>query len=105
MATKDDMLKALSVHIGRSRGIPADHLALILDSSTRQVRELVTQLRQDGVAVCGHPGTGYYIAASAEELEETCQFLRARALHSLMLESKLRKVPLADLLGQMHLRT
>ena len=69
------------------------------------MRTLITELRLDGIAICGTPETGYYIAESAEELEDTCQFLRQRALHSLHLEACLRKLPLADLLGQMHLKT
>lgn len=105
MATKDDLLAALSAHIGRDRGITAAHVAGRLNVPARQVRSLVTELREEGVAVCGHPRTGYFIAATAQELEETCQFLRCRALHSLTLESRLRRVPLADLLGQLHLLT
>ncbi|MCZ7655553.1 MAG: hypothetical protein M5R42_16810 [Rhodocyclaceae bacterium] len=53
----------------------------------------------------GTPRDGYYIAASGEELEATCQFLRSRAMHSLVLESRLRNVPLPDLIGQMKLPT
>jgi hypothetical protein len=55
--------------------------------------------------VCGHPATGYFIASNREELEETCQFLRSRAMHSLVLEAKLRGLPLADLVGQLRLKT
>ena len=99
------VLAALNAHIGRGRGIGAKDLAAQLSVSARDVRHAVTALRQDGIAVCGTPETGYYIAASAAELEETCQFLRQRALHSLTLESKLRHVPLPDLLGQMRLKT
>jgi hypothetical protein len=60
---------------------------------------------EEGHAICGTPSHGYYIAADAAELEETCEFLRSRALHSLNLESKLRKIPLPDLLGQLHVPT
>ena len=59
----------------------------------------------DGVAVCGTPETGYYIAATAAELDQTCAFLRSRAMRSLTLEARLRQIPLPDLLGQLHLRT
>lgn len=102
---KDRLMTVLSRHIGKGHGIGVEALALQVGAPTRQVRKLVTELRQDGVAVCGTPTHGYYIAGTAEELEETCQFLRRRALHSLTLESRLRKVPLADLVGQLHLRT
>ena len=105
LPNKNVALAVLSRHIGMGHGITAAALAAQLGIQPRQVRALVTELRLDGTAVCGTPGTGYYIAATADELETTCQFLRSRALHSLTLESRLRGVPLADLVGQMHLRT
>jgi len=103
--SKERLLNVLSRHIGKGHGLGVAALALQVGVPQRHVRKLVTDLRQDGVAVCGTPTHGYYIAGCAEELEETCQFLRQRALHSLTLESRLRKVPLADLVGQLHLRT
>lgn len=102
---KDKLLNLLCRHIGKRNGLGVGVLGDWVGVLPRQVRLMVTELRQDGIAVCGTPRDGYYIAASAEELEETCRFLRQRALHSLTLESTLRKMPLADLLGQMHLRT
>lgn len=103
--SKTALQVVLERHIGRSRGVTAAALAQALDCPERLVRELVTELRIDGLAVCGHPATGYFIAATREELEETCAFLRARAMHSLVLEAKLRGMPLADLVGQLHLPT
>ena len=104
-ASREALLNIMSRHIGRGHGIGVSTLALQLDVPERQVRTLITELRQDGVAICGTPKDGYYIAKDAGELEETCKFLRQRALHSLTLESCLRKMPLADLVGQLHLRT
>lgn len=105
MATLSEVLSIMARHIGRGKGITANGLALQLGIPERQVRCRISELREEGIAICGHPGAGYFIAATPEELEETCQFLRSRALHSLMLESKLRNVPLPDLLGQLKLRT
>ena len=102
---KTDLQVLLERHIGRDRGITAAAIAATLGCPERVVRELVTELRQDGRAVCGHPADGYFIAATREELEETCAFLRSRAMHSLVLESKLRGMPLADLVGQLRLKT
>jgi biotin operon repressor len=95
----------LQFHIGEDRGITAAAIAVALQCNERLVRHLVTELREDGVAVCGYPGSGYFIAANAQELEDTCAFLRSRAMHSLVLESKLRHVPLPDLIGQLRLKT
>lgn len=105
MATCHQLITALSGHIGRDKGIPARQLAGLLMCPERHVRTLISEARDSGYGVCGTPRDGYYIAANAEELEETCQFLRNRALHSLTLESRLRKTSLADLLGQLNLNT
>ena len=103
--SKHKLLAVLSCHIGRGRGVGVEALAQRIEATERQVRKFVTELRQDGVAVCGTPADGYYIAGTYQELEQTCSFLRRRALHSLSLESRLRGMPLADLIGQLHLNT
>ena len=105
MATADQLLNTLSRHIGKGNGIGVEQLAEILGATPRHVRKLVSDLRESGHAVCGTPADGYYIAATAEELQHTCDFLRSRAMHSLTLESRLMKIPLADLIGQLHLPT
>jgi biotin operon repressor len=103
--TKTDLQVRLERHIGRGRGITAADLAMLLGCAERIVRELITELRLEGVAVCGHPSSGYFIAATREELEESIAFLKNRALHSLQLASRMSGMPLADLLGQLHLPT
>ncbi len=92
-------------HQGKARGIRAAQLAHQLQVSERTLRSLVSALREAGTAVCGTPDTGYYIAETAAELEESCEFLRSRAMHSLRMEAQLRRIPLPDLLGQLHLET
>lgn len=105
MKTSTDLLQLLAGHIGRGNGAGVAQLAAALGMSERDVRKLVVALRQNGVAVCGTPKTGYYIAATADELAETIEFLKHRALHSLVLASRMSKVPLPDLLGQLHVPT
>lgn len=90
MATSNQLLALLSRHIGRGNGLGVKTLALRLDCEERHVRKLVEALRDEGVSVCAHPSTGYYIAATPEELQHTCNFLHNRALHSLALEAKLK---------------
>ncbi|MBI2313550.1 MAG: hypothetical protein HYU77_13705 [Betaproteobacteria bacterium] len=110
--TRDQVLAVLSRHVGAERGIHVEALVrevtgdLLPDPvAERRLRAIISELREEGIAVCGHPSTGYYIAETAEELEASCQFLRSRAMHSLVLEARLRKIPLPDLLGQLKLRT
>jgi biotin operon repressor len=105
MSNVTQLIGVLAGHIGRDRGITARHLAGRLDVPERDVRKLITAAREEGCAVCGHPRDGYYIAATPEELLETVEFLKQRALCSLTLASRLSKIPLADLFGQLHLPT
>jgi biotin operon repressor len=105
MTTSSQLITVLSRHIGKGNGIGVKQLAAILGTTERHIRTLVSDLRDEGHAICGTPKDGYYIAANAAELEQTCEFLRSRALHSLTLESRLRKIPLTDLIGQLHLPT
>lgn len=90
-------------HVGRARGITGRALAQAVRAPEREVRHAITELREAGEPICAHPGTGYFLAQTAEELDMACAFLRSRALHSLALESKLRKVPLPDLVGQLQM--
>ena len=103
--TKHDALAVLQGHIGRNDGISVEQLAAALDTPARRVRALVSELREEGVAVCAHPALGYYIAQTPEEVEHCCAFLRSRAMHTLVLESRLRKISLPELLGQLRLKT
>lgn len=103
--TKTAVLVVLQKHLGKDDGIAAKELAAAAGVTERELRHQVSALRDDGIAVCGHPATGYYIAKSAIELEETCEYLRSRAMHSLRMESRLRRIPLPDLIGQLRLKT
>jgi len=105
MQTNDQLVTLLSRHIGKGNGIGVKDIARQIGANERHVRAMVSDLRDEGLAVCGTPRHGYYIAATPEELEETCAFIRKRAMHSLCLESRLRKIPLPDLLGQLHVPT
>lgn len=99
------LLAYLAGHIGAANGVTVAQIAIWLNWRPREVRHLVTELREHGHALCGHPKTGYYIAASADELEVTCGFLTRRALHALRLVALLRRMPMQDLLGQLKLST
>jgi biotin operon repressor len=103
--TKHDLMAIMSQHCGADKGVSASEISYMLHIPERRVRHLVTECRENGIAICGHPATGYYVARSTEELESTIDFLKERALHSLKLASKLSKIPLADLVGQLHLKT
>lgn len=110
--TRQHVIAVLSRHIGQANGRKVEQLVteitgelLPSEAAERRVRRLVSELREEGFAICAHPRTGYFIAATPDELEDCCRFLRSRALHSLTLESKLRNIPLPELLGQLRLPT
>lgn len=94
-----------SRHTGRANGVSAAALADELCMSERMLRCLVSEARERGVAISATPETGYYVAETAAEMQESCKFLRSRAMHSLRMEAQLRHIPLPDLLGQLHLPT
>ena len=103
MTSQTAMLNALSKHQGRDKGISARLLALQLDIPPRRLRQLISQAREDGIAICGKPASGYFVPTTPEELQETCAFLQGRALHSLRKLSRMKQVSLPTLLGQLML--
>lgn len=100
-----DFITVMQNHIGKASAISGEDLAMMIGVSMREMRKMTDAVIESGIALCSHPSTGYWIAENATELEATCQFHRTRALHELAKEAKLRKMPMQDLLGQLHLRT
>lgn len=96
------LLRVMSRHVGALNGIPAKQLAITTGLDERRLRITVSDLREEGYAICAIPGTGYYMATTDEELGTCCQFLHQRAMHSLRLEARLRKLALPDLLEQLR---
>lgn len=80
MIPPEKLINVLKDHIGEKNGISAAELAKLLQGSLRDVRAAITELRLGGTAVCGTPQAGYFIAATPEELDETCEYLHARAM-------------------------
>jgi len=103
MTTKTQLLNALARHQGRDQGIPAKALAAELGLPPRRMRKLISGLRDEGIAICGKPTTGYFVPTTPEELAESCAFLEHRALHSLRLLSRMKRVAMPTLLGQLML--
>jgi hypothetical protein len=97
------LINAMAQHQGRERGISANQLAFILLVSPRRLRRLISLARVQGIAICGTPSTGYYMPVTDDELDDACNFLKHRAMHSLKLMSVMRKVAMPTLLGQLLL--
>lgn len=103
MTTTTALLVALSRHQGAENGISAEALAAQIGCTPRDLRSLVSALREDAIAVCAHPRHGYYMPVTAEELFASTDFLRRRALKSLRLMARMQRVALPVLLGQLAL--
>lgn len=101
--TAPELLNLLALHQGRERGIGAAELARVAGITERQLRVLISALREEGTAICATPETGYFLAVTPEELGESCKFLHARAMHSLRRASRMQKISLPDLMGQLLL--
>ena len=106
------VLGVLGGHIGAAKGITGEQLAMKVTGATepdarseRLVRKAIEALRDEGFHICGHPGTGYFIAATADELDRCCLFLYSRAMASLKKISRMKRVSLPDLRGQLKLPT
>lgn len=105
--TGADLLRILmATHRGRANGISGAELtqkAGLHASQGRIVRKLITQLRLQGSAIVGTPDTGYYIAQTQGELHDFARFHRSRALHELTILSRVLKVSIPELAGQLSL--
>lgn len=67
---------------GRENARTGKELANLLHCSTREISEGVERERRQGQPICAScdPETpGYYLAASAEDLEQYCRSLHKRA--------------------------
>lgn len=105
-ATHDALLTVLAAsHTGAQNSISGAALAAQMGIKPRTVRALVLRLRENAIAVCGSPETGYFIAATPDELEATCKLLQAHGIHQLTVAARMRKTTLPELLGQMTLST
>lgn len=106
--SKEAVLWTLSHHIGAAQGIHARDLVIRIvgvqsAAAERDLRALIERLRRDGYHVCGTPSRGYHMAANADELLATCQFLYARAMTSLSQVAAMQRVSLPDLRAQLRL--
>lgn len=65
-------------HVGKGRAIKAVELYSHFGTTPRQLRVIVSALRSEGEPICSD-GSGYYYAASAEEIAKTRMLIRAHA--------------------------
>lgn len=110
--TTNAVLLAFSRHIGRERGVGATALTrevtgalAVSEADERNLRHAIEHLRREGHHICGRPSTGYYLAATDDELLDTVRFLHDRAMTSLAQAAAMQRVSLPDLRGQLRIPT
>lgn len=106
--TRDSVLWSLAMHTGEANGVHARDLVMEICGETspaleRELRSLIEALRRGGQHICGTPASGYYVAATADELLRTVRFLHDRAMTSLTQAAAMQKVSLPDLRGQLRI--
>ena len=111
---KTRILMIMSGHVGQGKRIGMGELyERVFEETydhrindTRRLRKLITELRRDGVAICSvasKNGGGYWLASAGSELETYCKNLRIRAIKILGMESRIRKISMSEMMGQMAL--
>jgi biotin operon repressor len=72
--------------------------------SERAIRQAIKHLiTQHGIAI-GSCHRGYFMAATPQEIEKVCKYYDSYGLSSLFVSSKLRKIEMAQFLGQLSIR-
>lgn len=108
------LLSILTTHIGETNAISmAELYERVFDkrwhnkvNDTRKLRLLINKMRSEGIAICSttdKDNGGYYLAAAGSEAQDYLRRLERRALRILWRISKIKKVSLPELLGQMRL--
>lgn len=75
-------------------------------NGTKRLRKVVTALREEGERICSSTSTangGYWLAASASELNDYCQRKTRGHLKGLAQVARLKRIGLPELLGQMQM--
>lgn len=111
---KGRVLARLTQHIGAERAVSSDELYEYVFSApaedkinaTRNLRKVIRRLRSEGTPIgssCSKNGGGYYLARTASELDQVADRFKREALRRLMVVSRMLKLSLPELLGQMRL--
>lgn len=109
--TKNEVVAALSKHVGKSKGVSSTYLLSEITghdkhyhADDRYLRKMITELRLEGMHICSSPAYGYYIAADEKELKETCELLFIRSMKTLRQITAMKNIAMPDLRGQLHLQ-
>lgn len=113
-ANRHRLLAELSNHIGAVNAISMTALyETVFErpwtnrvNDTRNLRKLVTMMRDEGVPICSvtsASGGGYYLAAAGSEQADFLRRDKYRALRILSRDAKMLKTTLPNYLGQLKI--
>jgi len=114
MSYSSKVLAVLTRHVGRENAIGMGELyARVYGrpwrnriNDTRELRRIITELRYDGALIGetrSRQGGGYYLARSTSELEEFFSRRTREAIKKLYMVSRMKKIALPEMLGQLSL--
>ena len=115
--TAENRLRVMTIlnqHVGAANAVSMTELfELVFDrpwddhvNSTRDLRKLITAMRDDGMAICSissKDGGGYYQPAAGSEMIDYLRKMERRALCILKRNSQMKKISLPEYLGQLKL--
>ncbi len=115
--TAENRLRVMTIlnqHVGAANAVSMTELfELVFDrpwddhvNSTRDLRKLITAMRDDGMAICSissKDGGGYYQPAAGSEMIDYLRKMERRALCILKRNSQMKKISLPEYLGQLRL--
>jgi hypothetical protein len=104
--SREAVLDAMRDRVGVESGATVADLVCSITgrvdpAEQRRFRQVVEQLRREGLPICSTTSDGYWWAANAEELDAACRFLVARSMTSLEQVAAMKHVALPDLYGQL----
>ena len=110
----ENLMVILTTHIGEEKAIGMGELyERVFEkhwrnriNDTRALRSLITRMRHQGSLIGeirSSNGGGYYLARSTHELEKFFDKRKKEALKKLYMISRMKKISLPDLLGQMRI--
>lgn len=110
-ALESQIIDTLKNHRGRGKALPRADLVdrvngehPLFPISDRTIRRTIKHLvTQHGYAIGSCP-EGYFMAETADEIEEVCKYFDSYGLSLLFVSSKLRKTGMRDYLGQLSMR-
>ncbi len=100
-----DLVELIGARRGAGNAIPRENLCEALDYvGERAIRQAIKHLvTEHGVAIASGP-EGYYTPVTPEELARCCDYYHSYAMSCLTVESRLRKVSMPELLGQIRMQ-